>query len=453
VRLAPPPDLLVRAGDDVRLIMVRREAPSIPCTFLATVASTAKPGADLTVALSFWVAGSFAGAAQASFRVVDRPSPAQDRDRKDAPPPETAPTEQKGVAQASATGREPPMLTVLILRQDRQQPDDLTWVISTAKPVAGLPARLNGTCRIREAAEYARSLAKGAAPQRAGHLAFFRGVGSVLWNAAPACFRETYAALRAELGDGFDIQFVSDDPYVPWELIWPEGIPDAGPLAVDHPVARWLLDYETLMDARLPLGRVLSIAPDYGRSTTNTVPLLPSAQLEAHLLRTQHGASAVTPTRTDVLALFGQPPASPVSFLHFAGHGSFLGGALGAQIYLEDDPLGSVEVRADNNVLAEGGRTLVFLNACETGAAGDSLASAGGWAEAFVRRKYGGMIAPLWPVYDDHALRVLDEVASSVLDERRPVAHVLRDIRRRHYGESPTYLAYIFVGDVRARIA
>ncbi len=451
VRLIPPPELLVRPGDDVRLILVRRDAPSIPCTFPVTVASSANPGADLTVTMSFSVGGAFAGAAQAVFRVADRPAAAAP-EGGDAPPAETAPASLKGAAQVTAGPAQAPVLTVLILRRNRDQPGELTWVLDTNQRVAGLPPRMTGDCSVGgQAAEYARSLAKGAAPRRADHMAFFRGVGSVLWGAAPPCFRETYKALRAALGDGFDIQIMSDDPYIPWELVWPEDVPDAGLLAVDHPVARWLVDYKTFMEKDLPRGRVLSIAPDYSRSTT--VPLLPSAQLEAKLLRTQHGAAPVPATRASVLQLLGQSPSSPVAFLHFAGHGSFLGGAMGSQIYLEDDPLTSVEVRAGNNCLAEDARTLVFFNACETAAAGDSLGSVGGWAEAFVRRKYGGMIAPLWPVYDDHALRVLDEVVTAALTEKRPVAHVLRAIRKRHAAESPTYLAYVFVGDVRARFA
>jgi len=372
VRLLPPVDLIVRAGDDVRSILVRKDAPSVPCSFAATVAPTAKPGSSIAISVSFSVAGAFVGAAQAVFP-VQAPDAAGSPATLDEPPSEVRPTASRGTAELSTLAAKAPVLTVQIVRTDPALPGDLYWLMSVATSVEGLPPRLSGRSTLRTApAEYARSLANGAAPRRTGHLAFFKGVGSELWNAAPGCFRETYTVLRAKLGTDFDIQFISDDPYIPWELIWPDTIADAQALCVDHPVARWIMDYQTSMASELPRGQVVTIAPDYTRSIT--VPPLPSAQLEAQLLCTRHRAAPINPVRADVLALFATKPLSPVGFLHFAGHGAFLGGASGSQIYLEDEPLASVELRAGNNVLAQDARTLVFFNACETAAGGDSLA-------------------------------------------------------------------------------
>ncbi|WP_394844958.1 CHAT domain-containing protein [Pendulispora brunnea] len=453
-RFVPPPELLVRAGDDVRTILVRRDGPGIFCSFAAKVAPDAVAGKEIAVSVSFWVEGGYVGAAQAFFRVAARPatgSPPALGLSPAAAETVVEPTSLRGAVDVSPNEMAPPMLTVQIVRPDPSKPGELLWMVSVREPVRDLPLRMSGTCRITAPSEYVRTLAKGAAPSRATHLAYFRGVGSELWAAAPECFRQTYAALFAEKRENFEIQFISDDPYVPWELMWPDTVDGAGLLAMKHPVARWFLDYQTLLTTQLPRGQILTIAPDYTRS--GAMSPLPSAQIESEHLRTQYGAKQVTPTRKEVLGLFETLPSTPVSFLHFAGHGCFLGGAEGSQVYLEDDPLASVEVRAGNNRMAEKGRTLVFFNACETAGSADSLASAAGWAEAFVRRKYGGMIAPLWPVYDGHALRVLDEVALGAINKKQPVANVLRDIRERYAADSPTYLAYIFVGDVRARFA
>jgi len=97
-----------------------------------------------------------------------------------------------------------------------------------------------------------------------------------------------------------------------------------------------------------------------------------------------------------------------------------------------------------------GGHPLVVFNACETGGTGAALGTVGGWAAAFLRCKFGGFIAPLWSVEDDDAEAVLGELMAGAIDDREPLAEVMRGIRERHGDASPTYYSYLYYGDVMA---
>jgi CHAT domain-containing protein len=95
----------------------------------------------------------------------------------------------------------------------------------------------------------------------------------------------------------------------------------------------------------------------------------------------------------------------------------------------------------------------VLFNACEVGGATDVLGGMAGWAEAFIRGRFGGFIAPLWPVQDEHALRVVEQLVEDLLEKHLTVGEALRAMREREAHVSPTYLAYVYVGDVMARIS
>ena len=76
----------------------------------------------------------------------------------------------------------------------------------------------------------------------------------------------------------------------------------------------------------------------------------------------------------------------------------------------------------------------------------------GGWADALLRREFGGFIAPLWAVEDQDASVVIDELIAGIVKDRRPVGEVLRDIRKKHGSKSPTFYSYLYYGDVTAHM-
>jgi hypothetical protein len=76
----------------------------------------------------------------------------------------------------------------------------------------------------------------------------------------------------------------------------------------------------------------------------------------------------------------------------------------------------------------------------------------GGFAEAFAARRFGAVLSPLWPVYDDVARRLVEALMPRIIDRGETVAGALHALRRQHADASPTWLAYVLVGDVMGRL-
>ena len=122
-------------------------------------------------------------------------------------------------------------------------------------------------------------------------------------------------------------------------------------------------------------------------------------------------------------------------------------------VYLEDGELKTLEVRSAFTMLGQKSRPLVIFNACEVGTATDMLGGIGGWAETFVSEKFAGFIAPLWPVQDAHARTAVEQLVTDLWEKQLPVGEALRRLRQSEAKTSPTYLSYVYVGDVMARFS
>jgi hypothetical protein len=332
------------------------------------------------------------------------------------------------------------------------------WHLDCAPEVlrdCALPPSLKGVVNLEKAApQYVADLfatvEKLDAPD---HLSFFQGLGDKLFERTPQCFRGVYAAMVARYGYGFPIQIVSDDPYVPWELMRPK-VPERPRefLGVKHPIGRWFSDHEGTMRSRLPAGGVATIAPDYAGRPQLTP--LPGALQEAQDVRARAGsdARAITARKAEVLKLLEDQAIADVALLHYAGHGSCETASPDfACLYLEDGDLRVYDVRREENQLGEHRSPLVFLNACQVARTGLALGVIGGFAEALMERRFGGVIAPLWAVFDEDARAASVRFVEEVVGNRREFATVLRELREELAARSPTFLSYLFYGNVMAR--
>jgi hypothetical protein len=350
-------------------------------------------------------------------------------------------------------GAESPDLTVHILIADKSEPGKLLWLVEPRDLFDELPAALRGTCDIgRNAESFMTNLFREYAElERGKHQRRLEGFGESLWEKVPDCFRDTYWAMWDRYRRPLTIQFVSDEPNLPWELMRPSRAGEQHPLlAVKHPVARWIASYGSYLRNRLPAGGLCTIGPRYASASTR----LQRAEAEALRLVEQLGARRIDGKYETVLALL-EASALPtsVSLLHFAGHGKFAAGAADAStIKLEDGSLAVSEVAREAVQLGVRCRTVVFFNACEVGATGAALGAVGGWADAFLKRRFGGFIAPLWAVDDEDAGVVSAELLAGIVTERRPVGAVLQGIREKYGDVSPTFLSYLYYGDVTACI-
>lgn len=332
----------------------------------------------------------------------------------------------------------------------------LLWSVRTAERFDGLPPELSAEIDLEHdtAAEAAALFNEFARLEPGKHRKRIEAFGSKLWQRAPQMFRDVYWALWDHYQRSLTIQFIVDEPYLPWELMRPVRADESElhpPLALKHPTARWIKRWDGYMRNRLPHGRLYTIAPKY----SSIAVALPRAEAEAEALVDKFEATKVLGTHAAVSALFEHPPAGDgVAVLHFAGHGKFSAqGADGSYIKLEGtDVLAAGEVDRPEVQLGRTCRTLVFFNACEVGGAGSVLGEVGGWANAFLARRFGGFIAPLWSVDDDDASVVSSDLIERIYKRREPIGEALRAIRE-HYGDrSPTFFSYLYYGDVTARL-
>lgn len=446
-------------GGDTGVVMVRRDKKSISATLSGTVRPSAS--GELTVVATFEYEGRFCGAARRLIPIEPGGAgmPGSSSSSSSSSSTSTGPSSRGG--EQGTEGRssfaieadaEKPHLTVQIHRLDRSNPRRLYWMLQVPVDCEGLPSRLSGEVDLgSDPAAFFQSVAQAARGQRPGeHYDWFLGLGQLLYQRTPTAFRETFHALRQRYGKGFAIQFITDDPHIPWELMVPVDVPEAGLLCMEHPVARWLLDYQTSLTARLPRGDILTIAPDY-QYHQHLAPL-PEAQAESRQLSQRFGAIRVPGSRKRVLSVLKEGHFNAVGLLHFAGHGKYSGDAVTPSVvYLEDGPLHTLEVRNPLVSLGRKSRPLVLFNACEVGASNEVLGGVGGWAETFVSERFSGFIAPLWPVQDAHARHVVEQLVADLMEKGLTVAEALRALREREARTSPTYLSYVFVGDVMAR--
>jgi hypothetical protein len=85
-----------------------------------------------------------------------------------------------------------------------------------------------------------------------------------------------------------------------------------------------------------------------------------------------------------------------------------------------------------------------------------NLGVIGGFAEALMQDEFGGLVAPLWSVYDTDASAVMLQFLDSVMtgpQERQTFGSALQEIRRDFGEQSPTFLSYVYYGDVMAQFA
>ena len=418
-------------------IKVRRNAASVGASFNGIV----RADRAAKVVAIFSLEGRDCGMAYRTFRL--------DASVDDAPPQDSR------LPLKIETRAEAPALTVRILRTNLS--GQFQWSLTTprADVVPGLPRRLSETVDIGHPAALVADMYRDFEKAEIGtHEDLFRAKGDELWLRAPESFRRAYWAIRGALGLGFPIQFVTDDPFVPWELMRPydeRTDTTANLLALDHPVARWIADHEGALTQELSIGRVVTVAPNYPSVSDQ----LERAKEETECLVADYRAVSVRGTIADFKNLLQNGLADErVAVLHFAGHGDFRPNqAGGSSIKLEDGSFVASRAGAHEVKLGDRDAPLVVFNACNVGATGESMGAYGGWAEVFLRRNFRGFIAPLWPVYDDDAPTVVKELFEAIITRREPVGRALQQIRVKHGSASQTFLAYVYYGDVLARMA
>jgi len=250
------------------------------------------------------------------------------------------------------------------------------------------------------------------------------------------------------------LQIVSDEPWIPWELIKPYD--SDGPTIINddflcarYEMARWVMP-DAAPVAEVTVREVVCIAP---RDSSLSGVEREHDDLQS-LSKLARNLTPPNPTKGAVLQLLEAD--QPVSLWHFACHGNYSDQTpneaplhlAGNTFLYPNEIVGPAESRLRKD------RPFVFLNACRVGRLGLSLTGLGGWAKVLVGDcQVGALIAPLWEVSDDVAQAFSKAFYDASL--KTTLAEAVRHARatvRRDYPDDPTWLAYTLYAHPCARL-
>lgn len=288
-------------------------------------------------------------------------------------------------------------------------------------------------------------------------------------KAVPKAFKDAYwdlynAAKKDPRITLDTIQFVSDEPFVPWELMHVAdaqrgaGVPGEL-LSVRHSVGRWLADESSQISPSISIEEMAVFASDY----TN-VPAVPKklqgAEQEAidlvNLYKLKPKAVRHALMSEEITNFLEKGKAQ---VLHFCCHGQMDQQTPSLSvILLEDDQKNFVPalvIRESSQKGIGSQHPLVFLNACQVGGIGADLSFVTGWPQAFLSMGASAVIAPLWSVHDQPAHDIAKQFYNFIISNS-PISlgAALQHIRNQFKTTNDmTYLAYLLYGDPTAMVS
>jgi hypothetical protein len=285
-----------------------------------------------------------------------------------------------------------------------------------------------------------------------------RALGHNLWkDLIPRELKDLYAAERDDWR-GRSLLVFSEDPHLPWELVWPYGEDweDESPWCGTLGLTRWLRrDAQGNGNESPPTGLSL-------RSLAVLAPAdasLPTALAERDFLRglaASHLLRDLSPDLVTAEAVQGLLEGGQYDWLHVATHGRFHAASPDGDsvVWLQGraalTPAAFVGPAIERHLRRR--RPAFLFNACEVGRLGRGLTGLAGWATRLVSAGAGLFAAPLWEVTDDGALAFVRVFYERLL-AGETVAEAVRQARHQARQEGdPTWLAYSVYAHPNARL-
>jgi hypothetical protein len=239
------------------------------------------------------------------------------------------------------------------------------------------------------------------------------------------------------------VQVISDEPWIPWEIIRPwrrsnGGVEEDGFLCERYAFSRWLEGREFRRKDRVETAKL--VVP----SDTN----LPKALDEQNwICDFARRVNMNVSTDSEYDKVLGSLRSGGFDLLHFSTHGRYdqthpnLSG-----IMLEQ----GIELKPEfiSGLATTFGRAkpLVVLNACQTGAQGFSLTGIGSWATRFLDAGASSFIGTLWSVSDETAFRFTQNLYQQ-LSAGAALGQAVQEARKRSQQPGdPSWLAYSLYG-------
>ena len=288
-----------------------------------------------------------------------------------------------------------------------------------------------------------------------------RKLGHSLWNdLIPQALQERYALERAEW-HAKSFLVITDEPFIPWELIWPYGYQgetweDEAPWCLTMRMTRWLhRDQEGSglqgPPTHLDLERFAFVGP-----TQTNLTAVSSEGADLKALMQQAGVSDTSPQFNTLEQVTSLLESGDYDWFHLASHGEFTAEEpdRDSVLLLEGNqrftPNSLIGPEVQGHLFQQ--RPGFVLNACHSGRQGFALTQLGGWVNRLVGSGAGLFMGPLWTVTDESARRFAKHFYALLL-EGDTVAQALHGAREviRQTGD-PTWLAYSVYAHPNARL-
>lgn len=280
--------------------------------------------------------------------------------------------------------------------------------------------------------------------------------GYEIWRRLPQELRSLYTRERRDWTRKSSLLICSDEPYLPWELVWPygEGWEDEGPWCLTLRLSRWLSRKESGEGNPGPPGSLSLTAV----ACIATSDLEKAEQERASLLEwmRQIGIRDVSPRDLRWKTVMDLLESKGYDWLHVASHGSFHAEApeLHSAIWLDRrtaiTPQHFAGPKIEDHLRQE--RPAFFFNACHTGRLGWGFSGLGGWAQRLIACGAGMFLGPLFAVEDESAL-LMSQSFYEQLRQGKTLAEAARKARleAREKGNA-MWAAYSLYAHPNARV-
>lgn len=259
-----------------------------------------------------------------------------------------------------------------------------------------------------------------------------KNFGFKLWkDLIPQELKDCYIKNRAEWRDK-TLLIMSDDPYIPWELVWPYNEGNEGkdygnwkedeyPWCISMKMTRWLNhsveDNKSTAPTQLQLNQFACIAPGDSR--------LIGAQTErkdiSQLFR-DNNIDDTTPQKFRRSEICDLLERGKYNWFHIAAHGGF-------NSHTPDDASAVVLEEGEKLTIYDmigpeieghisSARPAFFFNTCHGGRQSWGIAGLGGWPNHLIAAGASLLIAPLWRVYDEPALDFARKFYEELLNDK-----------------------------------
>ncbi|MCG8418847.1 MAG: CHAT domain-containing protein [Proteobacteria bacterium] len=288
-------------------------------------------------------------------------------------------------------------------------------------------------------------------------------IGRNMWSQLlPIALRDRYIREREEWR-GRSLIVVSDEPYLPWELVWPgftdeqsgEYIEDDGPWCITMRMSRWLMRSSNTGANPVPklhfsVGSMAILAPtDSG---------LDHAQAECEFLREicrDRGVEDVSPRLPTYAQVTDMLRTASSDWIHCSSHGNrdlSLPNAPATLLLHNGESLTPDVVVGKIAAEIRTCRPAFVFNACDVGQKHWGLTHIEGWADMLIAAGAGLFLGPMWAVSDLHADR-FSRILYRELSGGSTIGEAVRQARIavRETGDS-AWMAYTLYAHPNARI-